>query len=240
MLPQSISAALTARAGAMHSNDLRRAAQTKARAAALIRAESWTQSLEADLSDLPPHIRKPLLRITHAALRQYAFAQTDHRRGLTRAAAPNLLDAAREILPERMTLEAAQDLHHRLREAATIDPMARRRVFGDLLYPRPDLYLLAHRDQTGDICGYEFATGRGQEMRAGLIPGSRRTFGMLPAPGKVARYDKHDDSDSAAARGDLRALFDGYAVCRIDPGSGSALQAAVRGARLPRCRGLRG
>lgn len=53
VMPPPITAALTTRAGAMHSNDLRRAAQTKARAAALIRAETWTESLEADLSDLP-------------------------------------------------------------------------------------------------------------------------------------------------------------------------------------------
>ena len=88
-----------------------------------------------------------------------------------------------------MTFEAAQDLHHRLRAAATIDPMAQGKMFGDLLSPRPHLCLLAHRDAHGDICGYEFAAGRGQAMRAGLIAGSRPTFGLLPAPEIVRRTD---------------------------------------------------
>lgn len=189
ILPQTISAALTARAGAMHSNDLRRAARGKTRDMILSKAQGTCNRLEDDLADLPPAIRKPLIRITQTAYGELAIAQTDLRRGLSRSAPLDLLDAAREITPERMTLESAQDLHHRLRAAATIDPQARRKVYGNLIYPRPDLCLLAHRDQTGEICGYEFAAFRGQEMRAGLIPGSRPTFGLLPAPGKVARYD---------------------------------------------------
>jgi len=189
VLPPAISAALAARAKVLQRNEQTRTARSKKRQLILGKAEALRKRLEDDLGDLPPNIRKKLLRATQAALREHAVTQTDLRRGLTRATALDLLAASREITPERMTLEAARDLHHRLREAAQIDPKAEGKMFGDLLYPRPHLCLLAHRDAHGDICGYEFAAGRGQAMRAGLIAGSRPTFGLLPTPKTVRRAD---------------------------------------------------
>ena len=189
VLPPAISAALAARAKVLQRNEETRTARSKKRQLILGKAEALKKRLEDDIADLPPAIRKQLLRATQAALREHAVTQTDLRRGLTRAAALDLLAASHEITPERMTLEAARDLHHRLREAAQIDPKAEGKMFGDLLYPRPHLCLLAHRDAHGDICGYEFAAGRGQAMRAGLIAGSRPTFGLLPTPKTVRRAD---------------------------------------------------
>jgi len=201
VLPPPITAALTARAEILHGNDLRRTARWKDRAAMMIRAENWTEALEADLADLPPNIRKQLLRATQAALREQARIDTDLRRGITRLAPLNLLDlprkalrAAREIVPERITVERmnfdmVRTLHHHFVETAHGDLQGQPVVFEDLLHLRADLWLLAHRDRTGTICGYEYALWADEQVRTGMVAGSTRGLGKLPEPTRKTDHD---------------------------------------------------
>ena len=194
VLPLPITAAPAARAEDMHRNDLRRTARRKDRAEKMHEADDWTERLEDDLADLPSDIRKTLIRATHAALREQAVADTDLRRGLTRAAPLDLfpqprpaLHAAREIAPERitvkrMTFDMVCALHNHFAQRAKNDPNGRPLVFEDLLHPHPDLWLLTHRDRTGTICGYEYAIWADDKVRCGMVAGSTRAVGKLPQP----------------------------------------------------------
>lgn len=201
VMPPPITAALTARAKAMHRNDLRRTARRKVRAEKMHEAEDWTERLAHDLADLPSDIRKTLLRAANTALRERARSETDLRRGLTRAAPLDLfpqlrpaLHSAREIAParitvERMTFEMTRALHDHFAQRAKDDPQGQPVVFEDLLHLRADLWLLAHRDRTGTICGYEYALWAEEQVRTGMVAGSTRSLGKLPEPARKTDHD---------------------------------------------------
>lgn len=201
VLRPPITAALAAWAEEMHRNDLSRTARRQDRAEKMHEAEDWTERIADDLSDLPSDIRKTLLRAANAALRERARSETDLRRGLTRAAPLDLfpqlrsaLHSAREIAParitvERMTFEMTRALHDHFAQRAKDAPLGQPVVFEDLLHPRPDLWLLAHRDRTGTICGYEYALWADEQVRTGMVAGSTRGLGKLP---ELARKTDHD------------------------------------------------
>ncbi|ADE85037.1 relaxase/mobilization nuclease domain-containing protein [Rhodobacter capsulatus] len=201
VLPPPITAALAARAEEMHRNDLSRTARRKDRAEKMHEAEDWTERIADDLADLPSDIRKTLLRAANAALRERARSETDLRRGLTRAAPLDLfpqlrpaLHSAREIAPERitvkrMTFDMVRALHEHFARRAKDDPQGQPVVFEDLLHPRPDLWLLAHRDRTGTICGYEYALWADEPVRTGMVAGSTRGLGKLPEPARKTDHD---------------------------------------------------
>ena len=195
--PPPIMAALVPRAEAMHRNDLRRNARRKVRAEKMHEAEDWTERLAHDLADLPSDLREQMVRATRKALRDQAVADTDLRRGLTPAASLDLfpqlrpaLHSVREIAParitvERMTFEMTRARHDHFAQRAKDDPQGRPVAFEDLLHPHPDLWLLAHRDRTGAICGYEYAIWAGDQVRSGMVPGSTRAVGKLPPPAET-------------------------------------------------------
>ena len=80
-------------------------------------------------------------------------------------------------------------LHRHLAEQPQDDPRRQPLVFGDLLHPRADVWLLAHRDRTGAICGYEYAIRTDEQLRAGMVHGSKRGLGLLPEPAGRTGYD---------------------------------------------------